>query len=89
MSGGNKAHNLSENITEHNAFHGGGIVVCAEISLGYHTDLHICRRGSVTAVRYHDDVLDPTVKLHAAVVRPPFVSTDNNACHQRAVVVDD
>ncbi|GBM84008.1 hypothetical protein AVEN_110138-1 [Araneus ventricosus] len=44
--------NRPENITEHHAFRGGSIMVWAGILLGYRTDLHIYRQGSVTAVRY-------------------------------------
>ncbi|GFY16686.1 transposable element Tcb1 transposase [Trichonephila clavipes] len=43
--------NQPQNLTEHNAFQGGSIMVGAGISLGYRTDLHIFKRDSVTAVR--------------------------------------
>ncbi|GFW87319.1 HTH_Tnp_Tc3_2 domain-containing protein [Trichonephila clavipes] len=33
----------SQNITEHHAFRGGSIMVWAGISLGYRTDLHLCK----------------------------------------------
>lgn len=59
------------------------------ISLGYRTDLHIYRRGSVIAVRYQDEVLDAIVKLYAAVVGPSFVVMYDNACPHRAAIVDD
>ncbi|GBO13200.1 hypothetical protein AVEN_267082-1 [Araneus ventricosus] len=52
-------------------------MVWAGISLGYRTDLHIYRRGSVLAVRYRDEVLDPIVKLYAAVAGPSFVLMDD------------
>ncbi|GFW26758.1 transposable element Tcb1 transposase [Trichonephila clavipes] len=52
-----------QNITGHHAFRGGSIMLWAEISLGYCTDLHIFKRGSVTAVRYRDEVLEPIVRL--------------------------
>ncbi|GFV52120.1 transposable element Tcb1 transposase [Trichonephila clavipes] len=42
--------NQPQNITEHRAFRGGSIMVWAGISLGYRIDLHIFKRGSVTAV---------------------------------------
>ncbi|GFX56503.1 transposable element Tcb1 transposase [Trichonephila clavipes] len=48
--------NQPRNITEHHAFRGGRIMVWAGISLGYRTDLHIFKRGSVTAVRA--DIVD-------------------------------
>ncbi|GBM10608.1 Transposable element Tcb1 transposase [Araneus ventricosus] len=78
-----------EHITEHHAFRGGSIMVCVGISLGYRTDLHIYRRGSVTAVRYRDEVLDPIVKLCAAAVGPSFVLMDDSARLHRAAIVDD
>ncbi|GBL80411.1 Transposable element Tcb1 transposase [Araneus ventricosus] len=81
--------NRPENITEHHAFRGGNIMVWAGISSGYRTDLHIYRRGSVTAVRYRDEVLDPIVKLYAAAVGLSYVLMDDNARPHRAVIVDD
>ncbi|GFX95500.1 uncharacterized protein TNCV_4825151 [Trichonephila clavipes] len=57
--------------------------------IGYRTDLHIFKRGSVTVVRYLDEVLEPIVRLHAAAVGPTFVFMDNNARSHRADIVDD
>ncbi|GFU15934.1 transposable element Tcb1 transposase [Trichonephila clavipes] len=65
------------------------IMVWAGISLGYRTDLHIVKRGSVTAVRYRDEVLEPIVRWYAAAVGPTFVLMDNNARPHRADIVDD
>ena len=48
--------NRPENATEHHASRGGSIMVWTGISLGYRTELHIYRRGSVTAVLYRDEV---------------------------------
>ncbi|GFW95484.1 transposable element Tcb1 transposase [Trichonephila clavipes] len=59
------------------------------ISLGYRTNLHIFKRGSVTAVRYRDEVLEPTVRLYDAAVGPTFVLMDDNARPHRADIVDD
>ncbi|GFV08051.1 transposable element Tcb1 transposase [Trichonephila clavipes] len=71
--------NQPQNIPEHHAFPGGSIMVWAGISLGYRTDLHIFKRGSVTAVRYRDEVLEPIVRLYAASVGTTFVLMDDNA----------
>ena len=49
------------------------------ISLGYRTDLHNFKRVSMTAVRYRDEVLEPTVRLYAAAVGPTFVLIYDNA----------
>ena len=43
-------------------------MVWAGISLGYRTDLHIFKQGSVTTVWYRDEVLKPIVRLYAAAV---------------------
>ncbi|GBM89501.1 hypothetical protein AVEN_43029-1 [Araneus ventricosus] len=64
-------------------------MVLAGISLGNRTDLHIYRRGSVTAVRYRDEVLNPIVKPYASAVGPSFVLMDDNARLHRAGIVDD
>ncbi|GFX81076.1 uncharacterized protein TNCV_1910691 [Trichonephila clavipes] len=71
--------NQPQNIPEYHTFRGGSIMVLAGISLGYRTDLHVCKRGSVTAVRYRDEVLEPIVRLYAAAVYPTFVLLDDNA----------
>ncbi|GFX51670.1 transposable element Tcb1 transposase [Trichonephila clavipes] len=64
-------------------------MVWTGISLGYSTDLHIFKRGSVMAVRYGDEVLEPIVRLYAAAVGPTFVLMDDNAHPHRADIVDD
>ncbi|GFT18953.1 transposable element Tcb1 transposase [Trichonephila clavipes] len=74
---------------KHHAFRFGSIMVAAGISLGYLTDLHIFKRGSVTAVRYRDEVPETIVRLYAAAVGPTFVLMDDNARPHRAAIVDD
>ncbi|GFV72907.1 transposable element Tcb1 transposase [Trichonephila clavipes] len=64
-------------------------MVSAGISLEYRTDLHIFKRGSVTAVRYRDEVLEPIVRMYAAAVGPTFVLMDDKARPHRADIVDD
>ncbi|GFT96337.1 uncharacterized protein TNCV_2081911 [Trichonephila clavipes] len=65
------------------------IMVWAGISLEYRTDLHIFKRGSVTTVRYRDEVLEPLVRLYAAAVGPTFVSMNDSARLLRADIFDD
>ncbi|KFM71640.1 Transposable element Tc3 transposase, partial [Stegodyphus mimosarum] len=84
-----RTRNQSQNITEHHAFRGGSIMAWAGISLGYHTDLHIFKRRSSTAVRHRDEVLEPIVRWYAAAVGPTFVLMDDNAHPHRADIVDD
>ncbi|GFW64780.1 transposable element Tcb1 transposase [Trichonephila clavipes] len=57
--------------------------------LGYRINLHIFKRGSATAVRYQDEVLEHIVRLYAAAVGPTFVLMDDNAPPHRADIVDD
>ncbi|GFV34045.1 transposable element Tcb1 transposase [Trichonephila clavipes] len=64
-------------------------MVWAGISLGYRTDLKIFKRGSVTAVRYRVEVLEPIVRLYAAAVGPTFVLMDDNARPHKTGIVDD
>ena len=58
-------------------------MVWVGISLGYRTDLHIFKRGTVTAVQYRDEVLEPIVRLYAAGVGLNFVLIDDNARSNR------
>ncbi|GFV71368.1 transposable element Tcb1 transposase [Trichonephila clavipes] len=86
--------NQPQNITEHHAFRGESVMVWAGISLGIpcterERDMHIFKRGSVTAVRYRDEVLEPFVRLCTAAVCPTFVLMDDNARPHRADIVDD
>ncbi|GFX03736.1 transposable element Tcb1 transposase [Trichonephila clavipes] len=64
-------------------------MVWAGISFGYRTDLHIFKRGSVTAVRYRDEVLELIVRLYAAAIGPTFVLMNDNARPHRADIVND
>ncbi|GFV23654.1 transposable element Tcb1 transposase [Trichonephila clavipes] len=84
-----RTRNHPQNITEHHAFRGGSIMVWAGISLGYRTGLRIFKWGSVTAIRYRDEVLKPIVRLYAAAVGPTFVLMDDNARPHRADIVND
>lgn len=58
-------------------------MVWTGIFLGYRTNLHIFRRGTMTAVRYQKKVLDSIVSLYAAAVGSDFVLMDGNACSYR------
>ena len=64
-------------------------MVWAGIPLGYPSDLHIFKQGSVTVVRYRDEVLKPIVRLYAAAIGPTFLLMDDNARPHRDAIVDD
>ncbi|GFX43671.1 transposable element Tcb2 transposase [Trichonephila clavipes] len=56
------------NTVERHSYRGGGILVWAGISLGGHTDLHVFHGGTVTGLRYRDEILDPYVRPYAALL---------------------
>ncbi|GBN92178.1 hypothetical protein AVEN_271006-2-1, partial [Araneus ventricosus] len=67
------------------SYRGDGIMVWAGISLGGHTDLHVFHGGTLTGVRYRDEILDP----YAGAIGSDFILMDDNARPHRAVVVED
>ncbi|GFX49561.1 transposable element Tcb2 transposase [Trichonephila clavipes] len=72
------------NTVERHSYRGGGILVWAGISLGGHTDLYVFHGGTVTALRYRDEILDPYVRLYAAAIGNDFILMDDNARPHRA-----
>ncbi|GBL84083.1 hypothetical protein AVEN_100930-1 [Araneus ventricosus] len=59
-----------------------------KISLGGHTDLNVVHGGTLTGVRYRDEILDPYVRPYAGAIGNDFILMDDNARPHRAVVVD-
>ncbi|GBN97462.1 hypothetical protein AVEN_200081-1 [Araneus ventricosus] len=51
-------------------------MVWAGISLGGHTYLHVFHGGTLTGVRYRDEILDPYARPHLAVVVEDYLE-----CH--------
>ncbi len=54
-------------------------MVWADIMLDGRTSLHIFDRGSVTGVRYRDEVLEPYVNVFRGAVGPEFILKDDKA----------
>jgi transposase len=67
------------NILQHDRFGGGSVMVWGGISLGGRTALHVLARGSVTAIRYRDEILRPLVRPYAGAVGPGFLLMQDNA----------
>ncbi|GFV31838.1 uncharacterized protein TNCV_2105881 [Trichonephila clavipes] len=61
----------------------------AGISLGGHTDLHVFHGGTVTGLRYRDEILDPYVRPYAAAIGNDFILMDDNARPHRAWIVEE
>ncbi|GFY27490.1 transposable element Tcb2 transposase [Trichonephila clavipes] len=77
------------NAVERHSYRGGGILVWAGISLGGHTDLHVFHGGTVTGLRYRDEILDPYVRPYAAAIGNDFILMDDNARPYRARIVEE
>ncbi|GFW24161.1 transposable element Tc3 transposase [Trichonephila clavipes] len=77
------------NTVERHSYRGGGILVWAGISLGGHTDLHVFHGGTVTGLRYRDEILDPYVLPYAAAIGNDFILMDDNARPHRARIVEE
>ncbi|GBM29828.1 hypothetical protein AVEN_48276-1 [Araneus ventricosus] len=57
-------------------------------SVGY-TDPHVFHGGTLTGVRYRDEILDSYVRPYACAIGNEFILMDDNARPHRAVVVED
>ncbi|KAL6459133.1 hypothetical protein MHYP_G00326050 [Metynnis hypsauchen] len=54
-------------------------MVWGGISLEGRTALHVLARGSMTAIRYRDEILRPLVRPYAGTVGPGFLLMQDNA----------
>ncbi|GFV82714.1 transposable element Tcb2 transposase [Trichonephila clavipes] len=77
------------NTVERHSYRGGGILVWAGISLGGHTNLHVFHGGTVTGLRYRDEILDPYVRPYAAAIGNDLILMDDNARPHRARIVEE
>uniref|UniRef100_A0A8C7ILZ4 Transposase n=1 Tax=Oncorhynchus kisutch TaxID=8019 RepID=A0A8C7ILZ4_ONCKI len=66
------------NILQHDWFGGGSVMVWGGISLGGRTALHVLARGSLTAIRYRDEILRPLMRPYAGAVGPGFLLMQDN-----------
>ncbi|KAI4903409.1 hypothetical protein NFI96_025899, partial [Prochilodus magdalenae] len=66
------------NIIQHDWFGGGSVKVWGGISLEGRTDLYRLDNGTLTAIRYQDEILRPAVRPYAGAVGPGFLLVHNN-----------
>ena len=52
------------------------------------TDLYFVENGTLTAVRYCNEILDQFVRPYAGAIGPDFILMDDNARPHRAHVTD-
>ncbi|GBN48829.1 Transposable element Tc1 transposase [Araneus ventricosus] len=80
---------LPSNVCEIDHYGGGALMVWAGIMLDGRTPLHVFERGTVTGVRYRDEILEPYVRLFRGAVLPEFILMEDNARPHRALLVDE
>jgi hypothetical protein len=68
---------------------GGSVMVWGGISYDGSTDLYVIRNGSLTGIRYRDEILAPIVILYAGAIDNDFILMDDNATHHRARIVHE
>ena len=66
----------------------GSVMVWAGISAQGKTDLHVIDNGTLTALRYVNEILDVYVRPYAGAVGENFILMDDNARAQRARITD-
>ncbi|GFU39457.1 transposable element Tcb2 transposase [Trichonephila clavipes] len=74
---------------ERHQYGGPGVLVWGGIMLNGRTELHIFDRGSVTGVRYCEEVLLPHVRLFRGAIVPDFIFMDANARPHRTLAVEE
>ncbi|TWW73864.1 Transposable element [Takifugu flavidus] len=72
-------HYAACNIIQHDRFGGGSVVVLGGISLEGCRDLYRLNNGTLTAIRYRDEILGPIVRTYAGAVGPGFFLVLDNA----------
>ena len=74
------------NVAEHDRK--GSVLVWTGISVNGKTDLYVVENGTLTAVRYCNEILDQFVRPHTSAIGPDFILMDDNARPRRAHVTD-
>jgi transposase len=64
-------------------------MVWGGISYDGSTDLYVIRNGSLTGIRYCDEILAPIVRHYADAIGDDFILMDNNARPHRARIVNE
>ena len=75
-------------VAEHDRFGGGSVMVWAGISAQGNTDLLVIDNGTLTALRYVNEILDVYVRPYAGAVGENFILIDDNARAHRACITD-
>ena len=74
------------NVAEHDRYGKGSIMVWAGISVNGKTDLYAFENGTMTALRYCNEILDQFVRQYAGSIGQKFILMDDNVRPHRANV---
>ena len=75
-------------VAGHDRFGVGSVMVWAGISAQGKTDLHVIDNGTLTALRYVNEILDVCVRPYAGAVGENFILIDDNARAHKASITD-
>ena len=75
-------------VAEHDRFGGDSVMIWAGISAQGETDLHVIDNGTLTALRYVNEILDVYVRPYAVAVGENFILMNDNARAHRARITD-
>ncbi|GFX18624.1 DDE_3 domain-containing protein [Trichonephila clavipes] len=81
-------HYLHSNVREIDNSCRRGLMVWASIMCDGRTPLHVFERGSVTDVRYRNEVLERYIRLFRDAIGPEFILMHDNMRPHRAILVD-
>ena len=77
------------NVTEHGHYGKGSVMVWAGISVNGQTDLYAILNGTLTALRYCNEIFDQFESSYADAIGPEFILMDNNAHPDHAHATND
>ena len=75
-------------VAEHDRYGKGSVMIWAGISMQWKTDLHTIENGTLTAVRYVNEILDVYVRPYAGAIGADFILMEDNARPYRAHVTN-
>ena len=68
---------------------GVSVMVWGGISYDGSTDLYVIRNGSLTGIRYCDEILAPIVRLYTGAIGDDLILMDDNARPHHARIVNE
>ena len=76
------------NVAEHDCYGKGSVMVWAGISVNGKTDLYAIENGTLTELRYCNEILDQFVRPYTGSIGQKFILMDDNVPPNRAHVTN-